>query len=290
MSDFFSENTEKPKKSIVELYEEKLFKKPTKAPEGSLCALFLGENGSAKSGVALSTLTEKDIKEGKKIVVVDLDSGNLPLIIGYHLKEYLNGNIAHEDPLRSKENEKGELVPDYDKTIHEMMNIGFMLQQKLKEHKVKLVVLDGLSKLKSFAEFKMREDHNLGSVVNTSFDFKYYKERRKTFGEVIDLYKSLPVDKIFIGLPEFIIPKVIDPKKPPSALKADINAAVFQRVRFRTEEDTKGNTKWLAKVDKNKLDLAKIGKEVCFAENKTDKKGNKVATWNPERVFDLLKP
>lgn len=290
MSDFFSENTEKPKKSIVELYEEKLFKKPTKAPEGSLCGLFLGEDSTGKSGVALSYLTKQDIKDGKKIVVVDLDSGNLPLIIGYHLEEYLNGNIVHEDPLRWTEDENGRSVVDYDQTIQEITNIGMTLQKTAKKHKVKLVVFDGLSTLRNHAEQKMREDNDLGSVINTKFDRVFYKERRKTFKEAIDLYKALPTDKIFIGLSEFIIPKVVDPERQPSALKVDINAAAFQRVRFRTEEDTKGNTKWLAKVDKNKLDLAKIGKEVCFAENKTDKKGNKVATWNPERVFDLLKP
>ena len=288
MSDFFSENTEKPKKSIVELYEERLFKKPVQKPNGSLCLLILGENGSCKSGIALDNLTEEDKKNGMKEVIVDADSGCLPLIIAYHLEDYMNGNLIHIDPLEWKENEKGQSVPDYDQTLQNISNIGLTLQKVGKKHKVKTVVLDGLSMIKKHSEFKMRLDNELGSIVNTSFDFKFYKERRQTFNEIVNLYKSLEMDKIFIALPDFIIPQTINPEHPPSAITTDLNAAAFETILCRAEEDSKGNTKWFAKLTKNKLGLEDVGKEICFSEVKVDKKGNRASNWSPELVWNLL--
>lgn len=288
--DFFDSKLEPQKKSIVEQYEEILFKKPTEAPNGSLCALFCGEDGSGKSGLALSYLTKEDVDAGDKIVVVDMDSGNLPLISAYHMDDYLKGAIIHYDPLRWTEKDGRRSAPDYDATIQEVTNVGMTLQKTCKKNQVKLVILDGLSELLKAAEMKMRDENGLDDIKNTSFDFKYYKERRKTFGDTLKLYKALPVDKIFISHSEFILPKNPNPEKPPSAVKVDANAMAFQRVRFRAEESSRGNEKYYALIDKNKSNMSSVGEEICFAENMVDKKGNRTYKWNPAPVFEALKP
>ena len=71
------------------------------------------DDSTGKTGLALSSLTDKDVKDGKSIVVVDLDSGNLPLILEHHRDKLTAGAIKYRDPVIWNKDEAGRPVLDY---------------------------------------------------------------------------------------------------------------------------------------------------------------------------------
>src|SRR3990167_1770792 len=48
-----------------------------------ICCLIYGKDGRGKSGIALDYLSDDDIKNGKKVVIIDIDGGMTPLITTY---------------------------------------------------------------------------------------------------------------------------------------------------------------------------------------------------------------
>lgn len=81
--------------SILEAVEMELTTKPTYIPpEAPMKALFYGADGTGKSGTALALLDYLDLDNGEKLVLVDLDAGNLPTILAYHREAYENGNLV----------------------------------------------------------------------------------------------------------------------------------------------------------------------------------------------------
>lgn len=275
---------EKPKRSIFDKLEDELFTPPEVIPDSApICALFLGRDGTGKSGSALSILTDEDVKEGKRIVVLDLDNGNMDTILQYHREKYENGNIILLNPIVWKENEDfSDIVIDYKETMKQIKAVGIIVQKQWEERKIKAIILDGLSKLLKFSEYQMRVEKSLD--VSGGVSLKYWVNRNKSFLEMLELYKSLPIHKIYVGHENFDIKvDAVDV----SAILRDTNALMAQKVSFTVDEGIDDVTKFYAKIDKSKQDLRNKNAEICFAEVNTSDRTSKF-TWEPEKVLKLL--
>ena len=162
------------------------------------CCLIYGNEGAGKTGLALDILTEQDIKEGKKVLVIDLDGGNLPLISRYHKKN--TTNFIVKNPMihpRAMKIEGDDIQFDYSIILSLIKGIVNVVSLHYKELQIKAVVFDGLSTFLKVCENIMRMEKHLtpdGGVNNL-----YWKIRSKHFLETILAIKSLPVNKLFIA-------------------------------------------------------------------------------------------
>lgn len=96
-----TEKTRKPKISLIETMKRELFVDDIILPEHvPTCAMIYGEDGTGKTGLALASITEEDIKDKKQTIVVDLDSGNLPLLLEHHRDKIGAGIIKYKDPVQ----------------------------------------------------------------------------------------------------------------------------------------------------------------------------------------------
>jgi hypothetical protein len=272
------------RESIFDRVGRELTKKPEFVPDHApIVALFTGDDGTGKSGTALQMVDEIDIEADEKVVLVDLDGGNLPGCLAYHRKAYKDGNIILKDPTVMTD-DRDDVRVDYKATMKEIKAIGAWIKQNYEEHKIRVVILDGMSKLLKWAEYQMRIEKAVD--VSGGVTQRYWVNRNKAFLDIVELYKSIPIDTIFIGHTDF---NVAPGDKDVSAIKKNMNDQVFQKVSFTVEEGVDGKVKFFAKIDKSKQNLRNKGARVCFAEVDTTDKG-KGYIWNPKEVLDLLKP
>jgi hypothetical protein len=291
---FRERNIEVPdeeRKSIFEEVEQELIQKPTYVPpEAPMKALFYGADGTGKSGTALSLLDEIDKEKGEKIVLVDLDAGNFPSILAYHREAYENGNLILFDPTRWKEIEETDekdVVLDYKTTMMRIKAVGIWVKDNYQKHKIRGVIVDGLSTLLKHAEYQMRIEKNID--VTGGVALKYWINRNKMFLEMIGLYKSIPLDTIYIGHEDFASSPTADGKQATKIMK-NTNDMMFQKVHFRTKETPDGKVQFIAKIDKSKQNILNKGREVIFAEVDTTEENNTDYYWEPSKVLSLLRP
>jgi hypothetical protein len=111
-------------------------------------------------------------------------------------------------------------------------------------------------------------------------ELRYWKIRREKFDLIIDLIKDLPVERIFIGHPKFIL----DTDKTTSAVVSGINQTVFQRIICTKIKDI-DSIKFQAEITKSKNDIMLEGKTYFFAEVGSDK-----YNWDTSKIWnDLLR-
>src|SRR3990167_6565265 len=138
--------------------------------------LILGLDGTGKSGIAVDLLSEQDIKEGKKIVIIDLDGGNLPIIETYH-KNKIN-NIICINPLLTCETNEGTEI-DYKRTFAKIRAVVRYIEQNYQQEKIKAIIFDGLSTALKYAELNMRMEKHL--LPDQGVSMLYWKNRNKLF-------------------------------------------------------------------------------------------------------------
>lgn len=278
-----AQKTRAPKTDLVQEMQKILFKNPITLPEMvPTCAMIYGEDGTGKTGLTLSTLTDDDVENGKVIVVVDLDSGNLPLILEHHSHKVAKGAIKYWDPTVWGEDEEGRPVLNYKKTMDIINAIALASKQEWQENQsIKAIILDGGSKLLKFSEQQMRLEKAL--TPDGGVQTRYWLVRNKMFLETLDLYKSLPFDKYFIFHEDFI--PVSGSADKLASVKIQTNQMMFQKIHC--ERVDKGPTvEYKARIDKSKFDITKEGKVITFGEvNKKDES----FVWNPNKVIRELR-
>lgn len=273
------------RESIFDKVGAQLTKKPEYVPDHApICALFSGEDGTGKSGTALQFIDEIDVEAGEKIILIDLDGGNLPGCLEYHREAYENGNIVLYDPMEFTDDMGDDVGMDYKATMKNIKAAGAWIRKNWEEQKIRVVILDGLSKLLKIAEYQMRVEKAID--VSGGVTQRYWVNRNKAFIDIVELYKSIPIDTIFIGHRDF---NIAEGDTDVSAIKKNTNDLVFQKVSFYTEETAEGKIKFKARIDKSKQNLLNKGAKVTFAEVDTNDKG-KGYRWGPKEVLDLLKP
>jgi hypothetical protein len=279
-----AKKTRKPKTSLVEDMKKKLFEGPTILPERvPSCVIIYGQDGTGKTGLALSILTEEEVKEGKKIVIIDLDAGNLPIMMEHHRDKITAGAMVYENPMRWGEDSEGKPLLDYQATFD---NINAIALAALEEHKekgnIKAIILDGGSKLLKYAEQEMRVVKELDAGAGAEWNF--WKIRNKIFLETLELFKSLPFDKYFIFHDDFLpVPK--EPGKKVSYVILMTNQMMYQKI-FTERRDLGPKVEYKATIHKSKYDIAQEGRSVVFAE--VDKQTGEYR-WEPNKVMDILR-
>ena len=290
--------TKKPKENIIKdkFYSEEdvenwLLSKPG-IPENKFVCLILGGDGTGKSPLALSYLSDKDVKEGKRVIVIDLDGGVIPLLNKYHKKRCEDLGRELEDvfivknPLTEKFAE-GNVEIDYKNTFNKIRGVVKLLKKDgwIDKHKIKYMVFDGLSTGLKIAEYQMRLDRNL--TADGGVSLRYWLIRNKLFIETLDSIKALPISCFFIAHEDFILSE----KGDNSSVKIKTSATVHQKIRVMKTKDSSGKTIFKATIEKSKYNILNEGKEIIFGE--VDTKNNKY-TFTPKKVLEgliwVLKP
>ena len=218
--------------------------------------MIYGKDGTGKTGAALTYLTPEDIAEGYKMLIIDLDGGNLPLIETYYPDTRASYIVRNPEVTTWEDN---EVVIDYRQTMARIRAIARWLTKNYADKKIKAVCLDGVSTLLRIAEYQMRVEKNIDADGGVST--RYWIRRNKSFLEILQLLKGIPIDKFFIAHEDFILP--LDAKEKVSAVKSKTNQLMFQKVHC-TRKQTADDVIYTATVDKNKFNVSTEGKAVDF--------------------------
>ena len=247
--------------------------------------LILGGDGTAKSPLALSYMTDEDIKDGKRVVVVDLDAGNVPLINKYHkercksLGREANDVFLVKNPLTHITTKEGIEI-DYKATFNKTQGIVKLLQDKKfrEEYKIKYIIFDGLSTALKMAENQMRVEKNIDATGGVML--KFWLIRNKLFTEMVEAMKSLPISSFFIAHEDFILKT----GEENSSVKIKMNAMVHQKIHM-VKKKIGDETIFRATITKSKYNVLKEGHVIDFGKVNT-KTGKCV--FEPEKVLEGL--
>ena len=248
-----------------------------------LCCLVYGSDGSGKSGICLSYLTDKDIEDGKRLMIIDLDSGNVPLIQRNHRERCKKYGRSLGDVFLINNPEvitctEDDVVIDYKKTFVKMRAFVNWVRNNHKEHKIKAIIFDGLSTALKHAENQMRLDRNLDA--DGGVQTRFWLKRNKDFLELLGMIKNLPISSFLVSHEDFIL-KIGQEN---SKVKEKTNALAWQKIKC--ERKTVGaNVKFKATIDKSKYNIRKEGKQVVFAEVDVAAETYK---WEAEKIFEGL--
>ena len=131
---------------------EQEFNKEDKTKSSAICCVFYGHDGTAKSGVCMDCRTKDEVKNGKKVIILDLDGSASPLKMKYFKDD---PNIKVFDPI--------ELMPDgnidYISTYNKVLAFVRYIRENEEKLNLAAVVLDGLNTLLKTCEYVMRYEN-----------------------------------------------------------------------------------------------------------------------------------
>jgi len=236
------------------------------------CCLVYGLDGTGKTGIIQSY----PLKDDEKMIILDLDSGNEPLLVIYN--KHKEKNLIIQDPLCLKPT-KGLTEIDYIETLNKIRNSVEFIKRNYQKLNIKAICLDGLTTLLKFCEYQMRIEKNIN--VDGGVNLRYWISRNKLFLETLQQMKSLPIDKFFVSHENFIITA----DKEVSSVVSNTNQLMFQKLRcIRTNE--KEEVIYKVIIDKNKFNVMTEGMEFDFCKvNKKDKSFK----WRGDKIFEMLR-
>lgn len=187
-------------KSLKEEIKEKIFQMQQIPINKKV--LLSGENGTAKSSLALGIMTH-DLKDDEVIVYVDVDNSGLEIAQDFYSSAYDSNQILIYRPNQNITREDGIEIKDEEKTIYAISNTAMVVQEVLDEGiKVKGVIVDGVSFVLEYCEAFMRLEEDIS--VADGVPMQKWKIRNKAFRDFSSPYMSLPVPVIFISHKDFI--------------------------------------------------------------------------------------
>jgi len=262
-----SSPSKKEKRTIFSNDEIEAWMKEKSSIVSTECIGIVGTDGTGKSGIALDCRTPEEVEEGKKIIVLDLDGGCIPIKIKYHNNDE---NIIVKDPTVYKTDEDGTNV-DYNATMEKIMATVTWLNNK-KDSNIKAVILDGCDKLLKIAEYQMRMDEHID--VNGGVQLRYWNKRNISYFRILEAIKKLPYDKYFITH----LKEDRETGKTKPAWEKTTSDFLFSILECKKIEDADGvEFKVHVKKYKGKTELE--GTQITFCKiNKTDKKVEWIGT------------
>ena len=272
-------NSDVQKEDVAWMLEENELKIDNK-----LCCLIYGKDGRGKSGIALDYLTDEDIKNGRKIVIIDIDGGMTPLIKNYHgervrkAKKKLHEVFIIKNPLKSTVKD-GKYSVDYRATFQNILKMISVTRAKAKEWKIKAIIVDGVSTLLKYAEKQMRLEKNLQADGGVSM--RYWLIRNALFEETIQQVMSLPINKIFIAHDDFILDGVDNA----SSIKIRMNAMMLQKIRCVRKTQKDSSVEFRAVIDKDKLNVLNENETIRFLIVNNVRKG---FDWEANKVWKKI--
>lgn len=247
-----------------------------------LVCLIMAPDGSGKSGIALDYMTDADIKDGKRALIIDLDGGCDSILLSHHKKRCekhgrkLSDVFLLRNPL--EENINGEI--DYKVTFDNIREGIFLAKKAWKELNLKFIVFDGLSTALKHAEQQMRLEKNISD--DGGVNLRYWLVRNKIFTELLEQIKSLPISSFFIAHEDFILKDSEDN----SSVKIKTNALCHQKVHCkRIDDKINKQVKFVATITKSKF---KASSEGAVTEFLTVNKEDKTFKWSTKELYDLL--
>lgn len=253
--------------------------------ESKLVLMLLGSDGVAKSGIALDYLTDEDIAAGKRAMIIDLDGGNVPLLIAHHKERVeaagrkLSDAYLVKNPLA--EDDEGNI--DYEGTYRNVREAIYLAKHAWHDLNLKYVVFDGLSTALKHAENQMRVEKNLDA--DGGVQMRFWLVRNKLFLEMLEQLKGLPISSMFIAHEDFIL----KPLEDNSSVKEKANAMVHQKVLCERVED-KANKQivFRATVTKSKYRADSEGSRfnICVVDKSGE--GESTVTWGTKDLYEAL--
>lgn len=237
-----------------------LDKKPVKQ-RSSLCAVLYGHDGVGKSGAAMDCRNEQEVKDGKQVIVIDLDGSAGPLMKYFEYDE----NMKILDPIILTM--KGDI--DYVTSYNKVLAITKYLLENEDSLNLHAVILDGLDSLLKMCEYVMRFEDLKKDPDTQIKDSWQWARRNRRYLTVVLLLKRLRCDKFFTthfkelkqwkgGELSTIGFRPIWEKSTPGVM--------FQKIRLERNDTEGGITLFEAKVEKAKGALHLEGRSFPLAE------------------------
>lgn len=223
-----------------------------------ICALLVGKPKTGKSGVALDSRTAEEKAQGKKIIVIELNSDN-----GCKLNKKVHHandpNIIVLDPREFSVNvETGDWSFDYIKTMGKIKALLIWIKENKAKLNLKTIVFDGADVfLSEICEGQMRIDENID--VAGGVQQRYWKKRNNYFYDVMNMLFTIDVDKYIIT--HFKMNETT--QKEEYSIQKNFPDKVHQIVEFRKE-----GPKFYAKLvdDRRELKGELFNKDVLISE------------------------
>ena len=260
------ESTRKAK-SLKEEIKEKIFQMQQIPINKKV--LMSGENGTAKSSLALGIMTY-NLKPDEVIIYIDVDNSGLEIVQNFYSKEYHNNQILVYRPNQIIEREDGVEVKDEEKTIYAISNAAMVVQEALDDGmNVKGVIVDGVSFVLEFCEAFMRLEEDIS--VAEGVPMQKWKIRNKAFRDFSSPYMSLPVPVMFISHADFI-PELQEENSDDfgfsSVKQRFIDECSMRLILTKTEDGDLVD--YVATIKKNRSDLTTENMQFVFlTRNKT---------------------
>ncbi len=183
------ENVKEPSKKTSVTFDDikRLIDGFQRDRKAGTCAVFYGERGTGKTGAAIDCRTEEEKKQGKKVLIIDVD-GNAKDTVSAYWKNDLNVMLV--DPLILVD-EKVDPLQTYE-TIKVTVQYAKSIQSELK-----CIIFDGLDRFLKICEDVMRQEYlhiPIGQRV-AAFDWGI---RNELFDMPLYLMRTLNTMRIFI--------------------------------------------------------------------------------------------
>lgn len=224
-----------------------------------ICALYCGDPKTTKTGCAIDSRTEEEIKEGKKIIYIEMNSDSGGRI---NKKAFKNDDptIIVIDPREfTVDPTTGDWNFDYIRTMAKTKALLMWIKTNYKKLNIHTVILDGVDIfLSEVCENQMRMDESLDITGGVKMTF--WKSRNKYFYDVINMMLSIDINKIFITH----FKEDSETKKLTYGCQKNMPDKLHQIVEFRKDPKT-GNCYAKVVADRrNKPEL--LNKEICTME------------------------
>lgn len=162
-------------------------KTDTSSMSSVFCGVY-GFPGIGKSGFCMDCRSPEEVKEGKKVVILDLDGGCFNTYLVYHNAD---PNILVKNPIVRN----GKFV-DYRATYDRIIDAVAMIENNSKEMNVKAIIIDGIDYFLKICEQLMRMD--LKKEPTDAIMPMFWGLRNKYYNVLIEQLNHLNVDRYLI--------------------------------------------------------------------------------------------
>lgn len=216
--------------------------------DSEICALFVGDPKTCKTGTALDRRTPEEKAAGMKIICIELNSDN-GCKINKKVFHQDDPSIIVIDPREFTVNGEGDWEFDYIKTMAKIKAFLAYIKSNTDSLNIKTIVFDGADVyLSEICENQMRMDEHLD--ISGGVKMTFWKRRNKYFYDVMNMLFTIDVDKIIIT--HF---KKDESGKEIYNIQKDFPDKVHQIVEFRKDLKTNRHT---AKIVSDRRDKPTI--------------------------------
>jgi len=244
--------------------------------------LISGENGTAKSSLALSLLTH-DLQDDEVVIYVDIDNSGYEIIQSFYFKYYETHQVRHYNPTQTKDEGKRS-IKDEEATAGAVGAMAHAISEAIENgFTIKGIIVDGLTFLLQYCEAVMRI--NKDKAADEGIPMGAWKIRNDEFRKIYSLYMALPTTIIFISHEDFI--EEFQEKDLSSVKRQFINECSMRIITQREDSDNPDVENYIATVRKNRSDVTQVNKIFKFMS--VNKKTSKI-DFDAENLVKVIFP